>query len=44
MNAERWQKIKSVFDAVQEIEPEKRAQFLDDACGNDLDLPRDVGT
>jgi serine/threonine-protein kinase len=44
MDAERWQKIKSVFDAAQEIEPEKRAQFLDDACGNDLELRREAET
>ncbi len=42
MDAERWQKIKSVFDAVQEIEPEKRAKFLGDACGDDLELRREV--
>ena len=42
MDAERWQKIKSVFDAVQEIEFEKREKFLKDACGNDLELRREV--
>jgi len=42
MDAERWQKIKSLFDAVQEIEPEKRAEFLDDACADDSDLRRQV--
>ena len=42
MDSERWQKIKSVFDVVQEIEPEKREKFLDDVCGNDLELRREV--
>ena len=42
MNAERWQKIKSVFDAVQEIAPGKRAKFLNDACAEDLDLRSEV--
>ncbi len=42
MNAERWQKIKSLFDAAQELEPKKREKFLDNACGNDLDLRREV--
>ncbi|HEV8159395.1 MAG TPA: serine/threonine-protein kinase, partial [Pyrinomonadaceae bacterium] len=42
MDAERWQKIKCLFDAVQEIEPKKREKFLGDACGNDLDLRREV--
>jgi serine/threonine-protein kinase len=42
MDAKRWQEIKSVFDGVQEIELEKRAKFLDDACGDDLELRREV--
>ena len=42
MDAERWQKLKQLFDAVQEIEPAKREKFLGDACGNDLELRREV--
>ena len=42
MDAERWQKIKKLFDAVQEIEPEKRDTFLDETCGDDLELRREV--
>jgi serine/threonine-protein kinase len=42
MDTKRWQKIKNLFDAVQEIAPEKRAKFLDDACGNDPELRREV--
>jgi serine/threonine-protein kinase len=42
MNAERWQKIKKLFDAAQEIEPEKRDKFLDETCGNDSELRREV--
>jgi serine/threonine-protein kinase len=38
MNAERWQKIKNLFDQAQELAPEKRARFLDDACGSDTEL------
>jgi hypothetical protein len=29
MNAERWQKIKGLFDAAQELEPKKCEKFLD---------------
>lgn len=42
MNAERWQKIKNLFDAVREIEPKKRAKFLDNACAGDAALRREV--
>ncbi|MCA1568407.1 MAG: serine/threonine protein kinase [Acidobacteria bacterium] len=42
MDTKRWQQIKNLFDAVQEIEPEKRGKFLDDACGNDSELRREV--
>ncbi len=42
MNAERWQKIKSLFDAAQQLEPKKREKFLDNACGKDLELRREI--
>lgn len=43
MDAKRWQQIKNLFDAAQEIEPEKRRAFLDDACGgDDPELRREV--
>ncbi|MDQ3801177.1 MAG: serine/threonine protein kinase [Acidobacteriota bacterium] len=42
MNAERWQKIKSLFDAAQEIEPEKRGEFLAATCAGDMKLRREV--
>ncbi|HEX8566886.1 MAG TPA: serine/threonine-protein kinase [Pyrinomonadaceae bacterium] len=42
MNAERWQKIKGLFDAAQELEPKKRARFLDSACGDDPELRGEV--
>jgi serine/threonine-protein kinase len=43
MDAERWQKIKAVFDAAQDIGREERGKFLDDACGGDPELRREVG-
>ena len=42
MTPEKWQKIKSLFEAAQEISPEKREQFLQDAWGADEDLKREV--
>ncbi|MGC2238170.1 MAG: protein kinase [Pyrinomonadaceae bacterium] len=35
MTSERWQKIKGLFDAALEIEPDKRANFLENACDDD---------
>ena len=42
MNAERWQKVKNLFDAVVELAPANRKKFLDEACGADERLRRDV--
>ena len=42
MDAERWQKIKSLLDAVQELEPRKRGKILDNACAGDIELRREV--
>ncbi|CAN5558524.1 hypothetical protein BH10ACI1_BH10ACI1_03160 [soil metagenome] len=42
METERWQKIKSLFDVVLELEPKKRAKFLDNACGADEDLRGEI--
>jgi hypothetical protein len=42
MNAERWQKVKELFDAVVDLKPDARGQFLDAACGTDSALRADV--
>ncbi|HEX8249703.1 MAG TPA: serine/threonine-protein kinase [Pyrinomonadaceae bacterium] len=42
MNTERWQKIKNLFEAAQEIEPERRGKFLAEACAGDAELRREV--
>ena len=42
MDAQRWQKIKTVFDAALEIEPSNRAKFLDETCLEDAELRTDV--
>ena len=42
MTPEKWQKIKSLFEAAQEIAPDKREKFLENACGADDDLKKEV--
>ena len=42
MNAERWQKIKGLFDAAVELDKKKRAEFLNNECGGDAELLGDV--
>ena len=42
MDAKRWQKIKSLFDAVQPLEAREREKFLKNACAGDEDLRREV--
>lgn len=43
MIAERWRQIKDVLEAVLEMpDVERRAQYLDAACGDDADLRQDV--
>jgi hypothetical protein len=34
----RWQKIEGLFYELIELAPEKRAAFLDQVCGDDLEL------
>jgi serine/threonine-protein kinase len=42
MSPERWKKIKELFDAVAELDPEARAGFLDRECAGDGDLRIEV--
>jgi hypothetical protein len=42
MIPERWQHIKTVLKAALEHDPADRAGFLDDACGSDPAVRRDV--
>jgi eukaryotic-like serine/threonine-protein kinase len=39
---ERWREIETVFEAVQARPPDEQAAFLDQACGEDLELRREV--
>jgi serine/threonine-protein kinase len=42
MKAENWQKVKAIFDAVIEVAPNEHPKFLDDACGGDAELRREI--
>lgn len=42
MNAERWAKVKELFDSVVELDPSARARVLERACESDPSLRSDV--
>ena len=42
MKPDRWRKVDELFEAALEHEPSRRAAFLDQACGSDRDLRREV--
>jgi hypothetical protein len=42
MKPDRWRKVDELFEAALEREPGSRAAFLDQACGSDKDLRREV--
>ena len=42
MLAEQWRQIESLYHAARELAPGERARFLDDACGTDDALRREV--
>jgi serine/threonine-protein kinase len=42
MNAERWQQVKAIFHRAVEFDPEARAEFLRESCGDDQELQREV--
>ena len=39
---ESWKRLEDLFYRALEVDPGKRAPFLDEACGDDLDLRREV--
>src|SRR5712692_9410570 len=42
MAAGRWERLKQLFDGAMELEPNRRAEFLDGACGGDAELREEV--
>ncbi len=44
MDADRWARVKALFEAVVEQPPERREAFLAEACGGDLALRDEVAS
>jgi hypothetical protein len=42
MNSERWRRIDETYHAAQACEPAKRRAFIDEACGGDGELKRQI--
>ncbi|HKP11913.1 MAG TPA: serine/threonine-protein kinase, partial [Blastocatellia bacterium] len=42
MNAERWKQVEALFESALEREPADRAAYLDEACGGDAALRKEV--
>jgi len=42
MTNEQWEQVKEVFDAALQHRPDERAQFLDEVCGADETMRREV--
>src|SRR5687768_11003051 len=42
MNQERWQKIKGLLDEALNLDAQQRQQFLDNVCGDDKALRREL--
>src|SRR5438477_3959142 len=42
--AERWAQIEELFHRAAECDPKQRTGLLDEACGSDLELRREVET
>ena len=41
-DTDRWKRARAIFDTVVELEPAAVASRLDEVCGNDIDLKREV--
>ena len=42
MSPERWQQIEAVFQTAADMESNRRESYLNDSCGDDLELRREV--
>ena len=42
MTPERWEQVRALFDDAVDRAPETREAFLQEACGGDVDLLREV--
>ena len=44
MNAERWRRVKELFEGALQREPHERAKFLDEHCAGDNETRKEVET
>src|SRR5580692_10563820 len=42
MSDNRWQRVEEIFHRAVDLAPQARSAFLDEACGGDLSLRREV--
>src|SRR5437867_12961946 len=42
MTSERWEQVGKLYQAALRLQPNKRETFLDDACGDDTAMRREV--
>src|SRR5579884_4144992 len=42
MPTDRWERLKELFDGAMDLEPSRRAEFLDGTCGGDTELRKEV--
>ncbi|HUR32545.1 MAG TPA: hypothetical protein VM032_02040 [Vicinamibacterales bacterium] len=42
MTGDRWQRVEALFHAALQQPPERREEYLEDACGGDRELTREV--
>ncbi len=42
MNAERWQRIKQLYNSALDLEPDRQEAFLDEACADDEALRKEI--
>jgi len=42
VNAEKWERVAEIFQAVRRVGPEERAAMLDEQCGDDAELRTEV--
>lgn len=42
MNTDRFKKIEEIYHAALEISPEKQASFLENECGGDIELKKEI--
>jgi eukaryotic-like serine/threonine-protein kinase len=42
LSPDRWQRLKEVFEAALQVDPPRRADFLEEACRADPELKKEA--